>query len=105
MPELAGIFVGMDEKDSYALLRSSSTPAVAYAGLVWLVAPRAVFPVVVYRPEMLGIMAVLDQKDLLSLISFFGFTSLSPMSISCLLSSPLKATFKVARLTLQTRKL
>ena len=38
--------------------------AVAYAELVLLVAPRAVFlPVVVYRPEMLGVMAFLDQKD------------------------------------------
>ena len=40
----------------------SSSPAVAYAGLVWLVAPRAVFHVVVYRPEMLCIMACLDQN-------------------------------------------
>ena len=30
---------------------------MAYARLVLLVAPRAVFPVVVDRPEMLGIMA------------------------------------------------
>ena len=29
-------------------------------GWVLLVAPRAVFPVVVDRPEMLGIMAVMD---------------------------------------------
>ena len=44
-------------------LRSSSTPAVAYAGLVWLVASCALFPVVVYTPEMLRIMAGMHQKD------------------------------------------
>ena len=42
--------------------RSSSTPAVAYAGLVWLVTPRAVFLVVVCRPEMLCIMADLEPE-------------------------------------------
>ena len=36
--------------------------AVAYAGLVLLVAPRSVFPVVFDRPEMLCIMAALGQK-------------------------------------------
>ena len=45
---------------------------MAYAGLVWLVAPRAVFPVVVYRPEMLCIMADMDQKDSLALFSGSG---------------------------------
>ena len=50
-----------DQVDS--LLRSSSTPAVAYAGLVWLVASRALFPVIVCRPEMLRIMAGMHQKD------------------------------------------
>ena len=44
--------------------RLSSTPTVASPGLVLLVAPRAVFlPVVVYRPQMLGIMAGMDSKD------------------------------------------
>ena len=47
--------------------RPSSSAAVAYAGLVLLVAPRPVFPVVVDRPEMLGIMAVMDQKDCIAL--------------------------------------
>ena len=44
--------------------------AVAFAGLVLLVAPRAVFfPVVVYRPEMLCIMAGMDHKDSIALFS------------------------------------
>ena len=50
-----------DQVDSF--LRSSSTPAVADAGLVWLVASRALFPVIVCRPEMLRIMAGMHQKD------------------------------------------
>ena len=49
-----------DQVDSF--LRSSSTPAVADAGLVWLVASRALFPVIVCRPEMLRIMAGMHQK-------------------------------------------
>ena len=32
------------------------------------IAPRAVFLLVVYRPEMLGILAVTDQKDILALL-------------------------------------
>ena len=44
--------------------------AVAFAGLVLLVAPRPVFfPVVVYRPEMLCIMSDMDQKDSFALFS------------------------------------
>ena len=53
---------GGEEDQVDSLLRSSSTSAVAHAGLVWLVASRALFPVVVHRPEMLRIMAGMHQK-------------------------------------------
>ena len=43
--------------------RSSSTPAVAYAGLVLVVAFRAVFFPVVVRHQMLRIMVGMDPKD------------------------------------------
>ena len=46
--------------------------AVAFAGLVLLVTPPSVFPVVFDRPEMLCIMAVLGQKgQLRGDIAFF----------------------------------
>ena len=57
--KLPGIIVGMVQDDS--LLRSSSTPAVAYAGLGFTgISPRAVVLVVVFRSEKLGITAVMD---------------------------------------------
>ena len=63
-----GIVDGMDQNDS--LLRSSSTPAVAYAGLVLLLFLLAVCSLLsFFRPEILGIMAVLDQKDCIAFYS------------------------------------
>ena len=59
---------GKEDQDD-SLLRSSSTPAVAYAVLVWPVAPRALFPVGACRPEMLCIMARMNQKDSIALLS------------------------------------
>ena len=88
-PELPGIMVGMDVKDSFLCyagydaprvmwtvwtrrtvlrVRSSSTPAVAHAGLVFpgFVSPRAVFPSVVVGPEMLASWSVWTRRTFMS---------------------------------------
>ena len=65
MPELPGILAGMYLKDSGALfvVSGSGMSQAGFAGITL----RAVFFSFVALPQMLGIMAVMDQKE------FFAF--------------------------------
>ena len=94
-PKLLGVMDGMEKKYFFHRARSS-TLAVAYAGLVLLVAPCTVFPVVVHRPETLCIMADIDQKPCIALFSGSGmckvgstrYSAPRAVCISLLLSGP-----------------
>ena len=60
-----GILVGMDQKDSFLMLRlrSSSTTTVAHFWLVLLVTNLVLCSFCFVRSITLGVMAGMDQKD------------------------------------------